>query len=955
MLTTRAVVVSAIPRDIHLHSFFVAPQPTLIKEITGALATHGRHTRTSRRIFRTPSLLIAQSTPLARMKQPDIAHGGSSVPESVAGAFVGCQRVLFMLTSVCFMPGVQPDVGGLQSGALSLLPQDHPNCDMALNNLADALMARYQQTGDTQMISEMIRLRRQVLALRPPGYPDRDRSIMMLNIVLMIHLQHAGETETLSEIICLHREALALRPQGHRLRAGSLFSLAGALVLHYKQAGEVYILEEAICLSREALELLPQGHSVRGKLLRHLASVLSLHYEHSGDMEELAETIFLHKEVLLLCPKGHPDRRHALSDLGYELMIHYEQAGDVNTLEEAICLYRESLSLSPLGDPDRGSRLYNLSRALVIHFELTGDMDALAQSIYLQRDALVWYPHDHTQHGIMLNHLASALMRRYQRTGDMDVLGEAICLHRKALALHPKGHPSRILSLNNLALALRVSFEYDCDRDTLTEMVLLLREALALSPTNHPDRGQWLSNLAGVLWMCGEVTWDIDVLADSISLCRETLALYPKGHSIRSLLLSSLATVLSSRYKISGDTDALAESIHLNEEALTLCPQGHPDRGMILKSLAATYRNQFERDNDFDALSVAHKLQKEELDSWPEGHPNRHESHHLIARVQLLESSTFNWMEAFEHLKEAATDNSTSPSNRLSSAIVSLKWVEAMPAHISLQHSFSQRALDIYVLIIQLLPCAARVGLDLSTRLRKLSGSEQLCRAASTRAMLLQQLPMAIEVFEEGKAVFWSQLLRLRSTALDALPSSERKMLSNLFRSLEKDSGILMGDLQDNARIESQIEHRRQLNQQADSLIEDIRMRPGFEHFLKVPQYDKLAQAATNGFVVVLIANEPLFFAIVIHADDVLEHVPLPSVKGDMLRKLQAQVSESGMRDYTHASEGRGHNTMSRGISKEKTPTHTPLALMWKTIIQPIISHIGLKASIVQLLLCLHV
>jgi hypothetical protein len=62
--------------------------------------------------------------------------------------------------------------------------------------------------------------------------------------------------------------------------------------------------------------------------------------------------------------------------------------------------------------------------------------------------------------------------------------------------------------------------------------------------------------------------------------------------------------------------------------------------------------------------------------------------------------------------------------------------------------------LDVYVAAIQLLPRVAHAGLDLSARLRELSGSEQLCRAAAMQAILLNQLPVAVEVFEEGKAVF---------------------------------------------------------------------------------------------------------------------------------------------------------------------------------------------------------
>jgi hypothetical protein len=98
--------------------------------------------------------------------------------------------------------------------------------------------------------------------------------------------------------------------------------------------------------------------------------------------------------------------------------------------------------------------------------------------------------------------------------------------------------------------------------------------------------------------------------------------------------------------------------------------------------------------------------------------------------------------------------------------------------------------------------------------------------------------------------------------------------------------------------VEKHVEHRRQLSKQADCLIEKIRLRPGFDRFLKVPLFKKLAQAAADGVVVALISSDPVYVAIVIRADDDPQSVPLFSVNRKTLSGLVNEVHGSGMRDH---------------------------------------------------------
>jgi tetratricopeptide (TPR) repeat protein len=565
-------------------------------------------------------------------------------------------------------------------------------------------------------------------------------------------------------------------------------------------------------------------------------------------------------------------------------------------------------------------------------YEQDGDMSKLAEVVNRYREALSLHPQGHHYHAISLSNLANALLLQHRRNGDITKLAEMVDLQRKALSLRPQGHPDRATSLNNLALALLAQFKQDHNTEKLAEMVDMNREALSLRPQHHPDRDMSLNNLACALRISNVTDRDTSKLAETVDLVHEALSLHPKGHPSRAISLNNLGCALRMQYQYDGDPGKLAKTVDLHREALSLRPQGHPYHGDSLDVLSGDYYAQFDRNSDESALVNALKLQRECLNSWLPGHPTRYGVHYSIAYIQLLDTSLFDWAEALNHLIQAITDNSASSRQRLIVGIASLRFVEQASFRDVKQYFQSQQVLDLYIQAIQLLPRVAHTGLNTSARLRELSGSEQLCRAAAMRATLLDQLPIAVEVFEEGKAVFWSQALRLRSTALDTLPTVDNERLRHLFQSLDVDHSGSSTQGLEKEDLERHIEYRRKLNDEVERLIEDIRRRPGFERFLRIPKYTKLAEAASRGFVVALVANEPFIFAIIIQAGEGLQHVPLPSVDRNKLRRLIELTSGPGMRDLSDER-----------ATRQRLHPRLPLEQIWLTIVKPVLLHLGLQ------------
>ena len=167
----------------------------------------------------------------------------------------------------------------------------------SLNNLANSLHTRFEQSGRTEDLEDAISFHRQALTLRPPGHLNRSNSLDNLAYALFIRFEQSGKVEDLEDAISFRRQALTLRPPGHPDRSTSLNNLANVLSTRFKQSGRVEDLEDAISFHRQALTLRSPGHPDRSTSLNNLALVLSTRFKQSGRMEDLEESFTLHEQA----------------------------------------------------------------------------------------------------------------------------------------------------------------------------------------------------------------------------------------------------------------------------------------------------------------------------------------------------------------------------------------------------------------------------------------------------------------------------------------------------------------------------------------------------------------------------------------------------------------------------------------------------------------------------------
>jgi tetratricopeptide (TPR) repeat protein len=858
------------------------------------------------------------------------------------------------------------EVVELQRQAVNLLPQGHPYRSIFLNYLAGALQTRFEQLGDLDALAEAVELQRQTVNLLPQGHPSSSLNNLASALT---RFEQLGDLEALAEAVELHRQALALCPEGHPDRSMSLNALAVALQNRFEKLGGLESLAEAVELHRQALDLRPQGHPLRSMSLSNLAGALSTRFEQLGDLESLEEAVELHRQAMDLSPQGHTHRSHSLNNLACTLRIRAEELGDLDSLAEAVGLYRQVLNLLPQGHPRRSTTLNNLAGTLQTRFKQLGDIDSLTEAVELHRQALDLFPQGHPDRSTCLNNLANALHRRFGQFGDLDSLAETVELHRQALALCPEGHPDRSMSLNALADALRTRFEQFGDLESLAEAVQLHRQALDLYPERHTHRSASLNNLANALHTRFQRLGHLDSLAEAVELHRQALDLRPQGDPYRSTSLNNLAGALQRRFEQFGDLDSLAEAVALYRQALSLRPQGHPNRLTCLINLAGALQIQLPQLQDniishFESpehhasdLAEALGLVKEGLRSCTDGHPLR--TRLLFAGADLImmlstRSRASNLAEAICLILEALQHPTSPARESLRLSIKALRGVETvyqvMPQPLGKtdigKHHYDDVVLEIYSKTIRLLPRAASFGLDHAGRLRELSGAEIISRNAATRAIAAGRDDEAVEMLEEGRGIFWSQALRLRATDLDRLPTQDAQKLRRLFQMLESE-GVRDESL-GTVQRERLVEQRRRLSNAAESLIADIRSRPGMSRFLLPPAFSSLVQSLPeSGFVVVLVASDLGHRALVLNrAQGVAVSLEIvPPEGGFFTEAVRVSLPRDGGPDTEDKNVIRLMGTSGRAKRMPKEPLDQTLAQLWTLIVKPVVDKLNLQVS----------
>ncbi|KAF8154290.1 CHAT domain-containing protein [Crassisporium funariophilum] len=785
----------------------------------------------------------------------------------------------------------------------------------------------------------------------------------------------------------------------------------------FKKSDNIEYLNLAIGLFREASTQFPAGSEDHAAILHYLSSTLHTRFAIKKQDGDRDEAILWHKEYLELRPAVDPDQFNFLADLSGLLWKRFDQKGQPSDRNEAILLQQEALKLRPPLRPNRSSYFSNvtdqpltqqervqrcetgnmdqgiglrpsgippradtdqpdldkLANSLWKQFEQDGQQSNQDEAISLYRQSLKIQASSNPDQSVSLNNLANALLSRFEKGGQKGDLDEAILFHRQVLDLRAPTHPLRSTSLNNLANALSTRFHQEGRISDLNEAVSLHREALELDPEHHPHRADSLNNLANVLWkrfeQAGQQHSDLD---EAISLHRQALELRPSAHPNHSASLNNLANALSTRFEQEGSRSDLIEANSLYSKVVKLrLPPGHHDKSIPFNNLASLRHAQFEQ--RIEGPSMAIFLYKRVLGLRPSPHPDRSRTFENLAEVLIRAQSSWannapdNLDQAMSAFSDSTKCLSQSASQRLR---VAKKWTHHADLY---QHP---TAIEAYDAALQALPQLAAFNLDIQSRQQALAAdSDGLARRAARSAIRVARLDKAIEYLEAGRAVFWSQLLQLRSPfdrLHDIAPEFEAKLRS-IATELESKSHegkfIKISDNRAKMTQEAEESHLDSLNKEWARVLSDVRELKGFEDFLRPLRLSSLQAAAAKIPVVFLVDNDDGSHCLIMSSASV-HHIPLPRLTTEELRKLvyliqaaalQAKISRSSigetaenvapfpppvaetLRSWMDQEESRGmryaNQIPSDSIFKSVLET------IWIEVVQPVIDFLGLEKS----------
>lgn len=421
------------------------------------------------------------------------------------------------LLTTGIVPYVDPRLRSGEQGDLDELVESLRDGGAA--ELADALLHRYDLTGDTSSLHEATELLRNALAADPA---DESGLRLLLVGALIRTFHHDGDQDGLDDTIGLAREALSrLAPESPDLSA-HLTNLAVALDARHELTGDPADLDEAIDALSRAVGLMPTHHPDAARTIANLAGLLETRARRSGSHQDLDETIRMLETAVSISSDEGPWLATVLSGLGQALCTRFRVLGLRDDLDRAVPLHRRAASLAGIG-PMSGLVVAGLSDALRLRYATSGGLSDLQEAITTARAALELSPADSDEHAVTRIRLVGALQSLFEATGDHAGLDDAIQLLRQAAA-EPLVSPRQKEALSALGAALLQRHRATAAPQDLDEAVDLGSRAVSLLADGDPALPRTAANLAAALLARYLLRADPEDLAASGNLAERAAA-----------------------------------------------------------------------------------------------------------------------------------------------------------------------------------------------------------------------------------------------------------------------------------------------------------------------------------------------------------------------------------------------------------------------------------------------
>jgi tetratricopeptide (TPR) repeat protein len=803
--------------------------------------------------------------------------------------------------------------------------------------LASAYDSRYMHTSEANDLEEQMSCCEVVLAMSGASQ-HHEIATRMLSEALRRRFQLTKRPEDITRAVDIQRELLDWTLQPSALL---LSQMGRNITSRFEWGGALADLDEALSLHEQSIAMQSTRDYELAYMQYCLSHTLSRRYTRFGALEDLHRGVQLMSDSVAL-REGHRDCHLSLNLLAVFYVRLCEKSGSLVDLDNAIRLYEEALALQGRLHPIYSTTLSNLASALSLSHFHTGSLQNLDRAISLVRESLTLLPNDHPQRCFSLINLSVALNDRFRILGNLDDEDEGIALKREALTIIPPGHWARQQSMSHLALGLSGRYERTGNHEDVVEAMALQEEVLESSSVGSTAHHLALLGLADLLVTKHRFTNSRPDLDRAIALHELWLEQRVNEQLYKSTCLHTQANALVSRFHLLQDDADLSNAIKKLQAALNLRPKDDPRRYETLNDLSTTLRLRFLTKGAVEDMEAATKYQAATLECVPSGHPDHSRVLYGLATTHALENTPYHELTlSFSYAVCALLDARCSVQSRIQGF---LELLPHLASGTSQHKDTSRRFFDVLRHALQLLPQMAYISLYIRERLRMLKNTEHLAVDTAELALHLGMTNNAVEVLEEGRAVFWTQYLRLR-TKFDLLPPELAGKLVELAGQIERATHCFrrqaLYDDSENDRTsqDAAVAANRQLALQFETLVKDARSLPGFERFLLNDPYSLLTLVAEHCPVVVLLASTNCCAALLIRGQGMsAEHVELPGITPEQLQNLGKLMNVTNFKVLATRNGRAMRQSRPGGDGASRT-----LRALWENVAKPLLRAIGCR------------
>jgi tetratricopeptide (TPR) repeat protein len=556
-------------------------------------------------------------------------------------------------------------------------------------------------------------------------------------------------------------------------------------------------------------------------------------------------------------------------------------------------------------------------------------------------------PSSHLSRALRLNNLGASLQTRFAELGNLADIDNAIAQIEEAVDLTRDDHPFKPRHLSNLGSVLGTRFQRLGNSLDIDNAVMKQYAAVDIAPDDHPEKPRLLTNLGNSLLARFQGLRNPDDIDNAIIQHRLAVDLTPKDQPDRLGFLNNLAVSLNLRFKNFGNIEDINNSIAKQRESINSTPCGHPERAKSLSNLGSFLLARFQRLENPTDIEDAITSHQDAVNLVPDGHP--YQSHYLNNLGNSLHIR-FSRLHRHEDAEASIVCLSASAGSPVGFPMIRFIAAERWISIASLINH--NTLLAAYECALRIMPLVAWLGLPVVGRHQFLMRIGGIARDAAAAAISQERYDKAIEWLDQGRSIVWTQILHLR-TPVDELRDVNSDLAERLLRvSRSLDRGLEEDTVSGNRNLRSmELEGRRYraLTAEWESMVEQVRLLPTFENFLKPYTASQLMSAAKGGPVVVLnIAEERCDALALVSGIDEILHIPLPDINLERIAELHNDLKDLLSTSGVRMKVERAAKKVVDGNDEEDCG-HV-LAHLWKGLVKPVLDALACSVRTTSLI-----